>query len=100
MVEIKFEQALAKLEKIAEDLESGKLSLEESIAKYEEGMKLSGVCCRKLEAAKEKIEILVKSDKGKLTAKPFSAQEEPAGGEGKKIKKRKVQGENEGELLF
>lgn len=92
MVEIKFEQALAKLERIAEELESGELSLEEAIAKYEEGMKLSKICSRKLEAAKQKIEILVKTDKGKLKTHPFSAKGE--------LRAKRIKKEDEEESLF
>ena len=99
-MEIKFEEALAKLEKIVEGLESGELSLGEAIAKYEEGMRLSKICSRKLEAAKEKIEILVKSDKGKLKTLPFSKKGELTGGEIKRAKKEKVKEKTEKEFLF
>jgi exodeoxyribonuclease VII small subunit len=95
MGEIKFEQALAKLEKIVEELESGKLSLEEAIAKYEEGMRLSKACSRKLEAARKRIEILVKSDKDKLKTKPFSVK-----GEFTEEKVKRVKKESEEESLF
>ncbi|MFH0771553.1 MAG: exodeoxyribonuclease VII small subunit [Candidatus Omnitrophota bacterium] len=69
--EIKFEDALKRLEKIVEDLDSGKLSLEDSLKKYEEGVKLAQFCSKKLESARRKVEILVKSSSGRLEAKPF-----------------------------
>ena len=72
MPEIKFEDALKKLEKIVEDLEKGDISLDESLSKYEEGMDLAKVCQKKLEKAREKIEILVKSKNGKMKLEPFS----------------------------
>lgn len=101
MTEIKFEDALTKLEKIVEALESGDLPLEQAIAKYEEGMNLSQVCSQKLEAAQKKIEILVKSDKGKPRTKSFSPQEEVSPEEKrKKAKKEKVAPADEEELLF
>ena len=54
-----FEQALARLEEIAERLESTDLRLEEMIALAEEGLKLSQVCERQLTEAEGKIEQLV-----------------------------------------
>lgn len=58
-----FENALAKLEKIVTELESGKCSLEESIKLFEEGTELSGYCYSVLDSAKKKIDILTE-DKG------------------------------------
>lgn len=71
MAEIKFEDALKRLEDIVEELEQGDISLDDSLAKYEEGIELSVACTRKLEAAKKKIEILVKTGDGKIALKPF-----------------------------
>lgn len=50
-----FEQALAKLEKIADAIESGKIGLEESITRYEEGMKLLAQCREILTTAEQRI---------------------------------------------
>jgi len=61
MAEMKFEEALKKLENIVAKLEAGDMSLEESLSKYEEGIKLSKICARQLEAAKSKVELLMKS---------------------------------------
>lgn len=69
--EIKFEEALKKLEKIVGDLENGDIPLEEALEKYQEGIRLSGVCQKKLEAAKKKVEILLKAEDGSLELKPF-----------------------------
>lgn len=84
MAEMKFEDALKKLEKIVEDLEGGSLSLDDALNKYEEGIKLSKLCAKRLEVAKKKVEILLKSEDGGVELKPFdeSAAEEKA--EGKK----------------
>ena len=71
MAEIKFEDALKKLEKIVDDLESGNLPLDDALAKYEEGIKLSRMCAKKLEVAKKKVEILMKSPDGSFELKPF-----------------------------
>ena len=71
MAEIKFEDALKKLEKIVEDLEGGNLSLDDALGKYEEGIKLSKLCVKRLELAKKKVEILMKSEDGSVELKPF-----------------------------
>jgi len=76
MEEMKFEEAISKLEKIVQQLEEGEKSLEDSLKLYEEGIKLSKFCSGKLEEAKKKIEILTKSDKGGLVAKPFALEED------------------------
>ncbi len=55
---ISFEEAYTKLEQIAERLENSEVSLDESIALFEEGIKLSKYCNEVLEKAKHKIEIL------------------------------------------
>lgn len=70
MTEIKFEEALKKLERIVSDLETGDMSLEESLSKYEEGIKLSKICSRQLEAARSKVELLMKAG-NKFNIKPF-----------------------------
>jgi len=57
---MKFEEALKKLEKIVEELESGKLPLDDSLKKYEEGVKLSRFCHKTLQSAQKKIELLTK----------------------------------------
>lgn len=53
MEELTFEQLLQKLQEIVNSLESGKLSLEESVQKYQEGMRLSLECKQRLDQAKE-----------------------------------------------
>ena len=80
MAEMRFEEALKKLEKIVEELEDGNLPLEESLEKYEEGMRLSKVCAKKLELAKKKVEILLKAEDGSVELKGFDekAAEEDA----------------------
>ena len=75
MGEIKFEDALEKLEKIVEVLEKGDLPLEKVLERYEEGIRLSRICSKKLETAQKKVEILVKSTEGKLKKRPFNEAE-------------------------
>lgn len=75
MTELKFEDALKKLETIVEGLEQGKISLEDSLKKYEEGVKLAKFCSKKLEEAERKIEIITKDSSGKPKRKPFKPKE-------------------------
>ena len=59
MEELKFEDAIKELEEIAKELESGTLGLDESVSKFEEGMKLSKICTKMLNEAEKKINILI-----------------------------------------
>jgi len=59
-----FESALKELEDIADKLESSELGLDESIAEFENGIKLANYCRLKLEEAERKIEILQKGGDG------------------------------------
>ena len=71
MAEMKFEEALKKLEKIVSDLEDGDLPLDEALERYEEGIRLSKACAKKLEVAKKKVEILLKNEDGSVELKEF-----------------------------
>jgi len=71
MAEIKFEEALKKLEKIVAELEQGDLSLDEALKKYQDGIELSRVCSAKLDSAKKKIDVLAKNKKGEFELLPF-----------------------------
>jgi len=75
MKEQDFEGALKRLEGIVEELESGELSLSDAIKRYEEGMKLSQFCMKKLHDIQKKIEILVKDSSGNISSEPFSEKE-------------------------
>jgi exodeoxyribonuclease VII small subunit len=59
-----FEEAIERLENIVEDLEGGSLTLEESIARYEEGVRLSKRLTQTLDEAEKRIERLVQSEEG------------------------------------
>lgn len=64
MEAMNFEESMEKLEKIAAELEDGKLNLEESLEKFEEGMKLSKKCNDIIENAEKKITILLQKEDG------------------------------------
>ncbi|MBN1521648.1 MAG: exodeoxyribonuclease VII small subunit [Candidatus Aureabacteria bacterium] len=73
---MKFEEALNKLERIVDELESGDVSLEKSIQKFEEGMKLVQFCGLKLQEVEKKVEMILKDKKGRLEKVPFDSGEE------------------------
>lgn len=65
-----FEQALGELERIVQQLESGEVELERSIAIYERGAALRAHCDSKLKDAELKVEKIVKGEDGTLAAEP------------------------------
>lgn len=75
--EIGFEKALARLETIVEEMESGALSLEDMMKRFEEGQSLVKVCSGKLNQVERRIEILVKEGE-KVTTEPFADTPAPA----------------------
>lgn len=68
---IKFEESLSKLEEAVKLLESGKLSLDESIEKYEIALKYVRICNEMLEKAEQKVKILTESQDGTISDRPF-----------------------------
>ncbi len=67
----KFEDALEELENVVEQLESGDLSLDNSLATFEKGVRLVKFCNQKLTEVEKKIELLVKERDGKLQLTPL-----------------------------
>ena len=76
MSEIKFEKAMTRLESIVEELERGDLNIDKSLEIFEEGIKMSRVCSKKLNEAEAKIEKLTKGKKGELITEPFPLGDE------------------------
>jgi len=72
-----FENAMDRLEAIVEQMESGKLPLEELIVRYEEGMNMVKVCQERLTAAEQKIEIIARDSAGQAVVKPFEPDSAP-----------------------
>lgn len=109
-----FEKDLEQLEHIVEALEEGQLSLDDSLRKFEEGIRLTKRCEKALAQAEKKIEILTKNEQGEVVAEPFGEEvaEETAAAEPKPkpaAKKKAApapaedeseEEDNEGELLF
>jgi len=67
-----FEEALARLEEIAERLERGEMPLEEALKQYEEGVKAYRYCSTLLKEVERRIQILTKDEDEKLTAEDTS----------------------------
>jgi len=66
-----FEESLKKLEAIVNQLEKGDLPLDKSLKLFEEGVGLSAVCKKELDAAEGKVQMLVKQLDGSLKQEPF-----------------------------
>jgi exodeoxyribonuclease VII small subunit len=76
MTNLTFEKALAELEQIVAKLEKGGISLNESLALFEKGVKMSRFLRGELDKAERKVEILLKDEKGHLKAEDFEAEED------------------------
>jgi len=79
--EKKFETALENLEQVVEQLESGDLALEDSLAAFEKGVGLVKFCNQKLNDVEKKVELLIKDKEGKLQLKAFEDSSEDENGE-------------------
>lgn len=69
-----FEEQIQELEKIISELENGKLNLDESVVKFEEGMKISKECNKMLENAEKKITILLNDENGEKKEENFETE--------------------------
>ena len=72
-----FEPAMERLEEVAEELESGELSLEDSLKHYEEGMKLSRQLTKMLDHAEKRIEKLKAGEDGEPETEPLDLDLKP-----------------------
>jgi exodeoxyribonuclease VII small subunit len=70
--DLSFEEAIAELEQIAEKLEKGQISLEDSILAYERGVELKKICTDRLMEAESRIEILTKGPEGTVKKETVS----------------------------
>lgn len=67
---VNFETSLTELEKLVQSMESGELSLEDSLKAFENGMQLSRDCQKALADAEQKVELLMAKD-GDIVSKPL-----------------------------
>ncbi len=72
----KFETSLKKLEEVVRKLEGGSLSLDDSIKAFEEGVRHSAFCAKKLDEAERKVELLIKQRDGSFSKEPFLAADD------------------------
>jgi exodeoxyribonuclease VII small subunit len=77
MSDIKFEDALLRLEQIVDRLEAGNLPLDESLTVFEEGVGLARRCARYLDDAEKRIELLTRDANGMLKTEPLVLDEDP-----------------------
>ena len=73
---LKFEEAMLSLEDIVRKLESGGLSLDESLSSFEEAVKLVKFCNEKLDQAQKKVRLLTEGADGSITDVPFDTSDE------------------------
>lgn len=73
--DLTFEQALQELEKVVQQLESGELSLEQSLALYERGMALAKLCEGRLDEAEQKVSQLSAISEEGPVLMPFHGEE-------------------------
>jgi len=73
--ELTFEQAFGQLEKVVQQLESGELPLEQSLALFEKGMQLAKLCQGKLDQAEQRVSQLVSVDGEEPSLAAFTAEE-------------------------
>jgi len=71
MTKLSFEKALERLETIVQEMESGELSLENALKKFEEGIKLSQLCHNKLNETEKKITLLMEKSEDSVSEMPF-----------------------------
>ena len=70
--DLKYEDALAKLEKLVDELERSDLDLEARFKKFEDALKTLGALTKKLEQGKKKVEVLIKTHLGEPSTAPFA----------------------------
>ena len=75
MEKLTFEEAIQNLEKIVEELENGKLSLDESVKKFKNGIELAKYCNETLEQAEKQISILLEYENGEMVEENFDTKE-------------------------
>jgi len=74
MARERFEEALKKLEDIVARMETGELSLDESLKAFEEGIRLIRLCNGKLDEAQRRIDLLVRNDREDLELTSFPVE--------------------------
>jgi len=76
MAKKRFEDTLGELEKIVQRLEDPDVPLEEAVALFEDGIKLSRFCSQKLDEVEKRVDVLLKDEQGHLITRPFDEAQE------------------------
>jgi exodeoxyribonuclease VII small subunit len=76
MAKKRFEDTLGELEKIVQRLEDPDVPLEEAVALFEDGIKLSRFCSQKLDEVEKRVDVLLKDEQGNLVTRPFDEAQE------------------------
>ncbi len=69
-----YDAIVARLERVVSDLESGQLTLEQSIERFAEGVRLAKDASKKLDEAERRVELLVRGADGEDEAVPFTPE--------------------------
>jgi len=72
---LNFEKSMKQLEEIVQELESGDLSLEKAIKKFEDGVRLSKLCSKQLDETEKKVTMLLRDQNGKISVNSFNPDE-------------------------
>lgn len=71
-----FEESIAELEQIVDQLENGDVPLDDAVTLFEKGMKLSAKCHGQLDKAEQKIKLLAEDDNGNVQITDFDSGED------------------------
>ncbi|MBW2108251.1 MAG: exodeoxyribonuclease VII small subunit [Deltaproteobacteria bacterium] len=74
MAKLTFEGAMKRLEAIVRELETGDLGLDDALKRFQEGIKLSRFCSKKLDESEKKVTLLLQDDTGEVREEPFFAE--------------------------
>jgi exodeoxyribonuclease VII small subunit len=70
-----FETSLQQLEQLVQQMERGKLTLEQSLAAFEQGVKLNRACQQALDTAEQKVNLLLQNEQGEISRQPFNKKD-------------------------
>lgn len=73
-----YDQLVERLEKLVDELEGGKLSLERSLETFAEGVRLAREAGRRLDEAERKVEQLLRAEDGSVASRPLDEEDEDA----------------------
>ena len=67
-----YDRLVVRLEKVVEELEGGELTLEQSIEKFSEGVRLAREAAKKLDEAERRVDMLLRAEDGSVEAEPLA----------------------------